>query len=913
MSTNQTYRKSLKTRLGRIVQVVVFTFVLLAIILFFVSQRVRSRVDQVVAGSLQRTIASAENSRDFSLLNARLNIFKATFDIDDQWYRGESEGVLADINDLQSRITDTELQQALERLENQFLSYLEVREWVNYLLFWRSEQDQDLDELLLLLREVIIAKMTEVTSSGGEALSLEQLLSMTYGLRESLFQLTKLNIEENPLGLLIVNSSDLAPQEIELTNLALQLKVLVAAEPPIDRLGRHLLSHLLYYQHRLAQYRQEMVFLSELDRHLNQNLAQILSAMKNLDQHSVTEIESTKLKIDKTILTVVTAVQCFLFLLGAMVWIYLRTFFKKHIQIPMALIGDRLTKFEQGDNESLLSLNRDDDWGEIEVNFNQMAATLRESVASLEESEQRYRNIFDKASDGMFRVTVSGKVLEVNRALVDLFGSDLPDNGIITENHEFFNLDLKKDIYCNPNDRDRWLLQLQQHEHANNFEIELKRMDGSRFWASLSGHLVAAKGDEEAYIDGLVHDISARKKAHDDLHQVQAYLQNIIDSMPSILIGVDSNMVVTLWNQRAAEESLLAAEDAQGYSMSTVCYLFDFSIFMPKLEETLSTGKPIWLRKVESIKKTKGGGKRFFDILIYPLSTNGADGAVIYMDDVTEKLQMEEMMVQSGKMQSIGGLAAGLAHEINNPLAVILQNVQVLERRFSPSLRKNHQVAEELNIKMEEIIEYVKLRGCEQIIHLIADAGHRVAKLVTNIQSFSRAGTYSLVPCPIADLLERTIELAASDYDMRNSYNFKDITIVRNYQPVPDVCCESSQIQQVFLSLLKNAAQALTERSDNYQITLEIVQTDDVSVRVLISDNGKGIAPEVVERIFDPFYTTQDVGAGFGLGLSTAYFIITHNHGGSLRVTSEVGVGSCFEVVLPIEKSVDEVESQQLG
>jgi signal transduction histidine kinase len=138
---------------------------------------------------------------------------------------------------------------------------------------------------------------------------------------------------------------------------------------------------------------------------------------------------------------------------------------------------------------------------------------------------------------------------------------------------------------------------------------------------------------------------------------------------------------------------------------------------------------------------------------------------------------------------------------------------------------------------------------------------------------------------------------------MKHNFDFRSIKIVRDYQPVPEVPCESSQIQQVTLSLLKNAAQALGTKQENPEISVRILQKNG-NVCLQVADNGDGMDEVTCRRIFEPFYTTKDVGQGTGLGLSVAYFLITENHKGSLTVNSKPGEGSCFSVSLPIKRAI---------
>jgi signal transduction histidine kinase len=189
---------------------------------------------------------------------------------------------------------------------------------------------------------------------------------------------------------------------------------------------------------------------------------------------------------------------------------------------------------------------------------------------------------------------------------------------------------------------------------------------------------------------------------------------------------------------------------------------------------------------------------------------------------------------------------------------------------------------------------------------MILEAGNRAAAIVENMLSFARKGTQSLDPCDLAELLDKTVALAEKDYDLKKKYDFKQIRIEREYEEnVPLVKCEYSKIQQVFLNILKNGAEAMAEWRDRNSGDQKIpkfilrVRHLDGTVLIEIEDNGPGIPEQVCKRIFEPFFTTKPVGVGTGLGLSVSYFIITQNHAGEMSVESEPGKGARFVIKLP--------------
>ncbi|WP_421903206.1 PAS domain-containing protein [Maridesulfovibrio sp.] len=274
--------------------------------------------------------------------------------------------------------------------------------------------------------------------------------------------------------------------------------------------------------------------------------------------------------------------------------------------------------------------------------------------------------------------------------------------------------------------------------------------------------------------------------------------------------------------------------------------------------------------------------------------------------DITERKKTEQLMVQTEKMMSIGGLAAGMAHEINNPLAGILGHSQNMSNRLFSHTKANIRTAEKHGIKLQQIQDYMNDRDIPRMLEGIRTAGGRAAKIVSNMLSFSRQSEKEYSLHDITNLLEKAIDLSASDYNLEKLYDFRQIEIIREYESqIPPVYCEGTEIQQVFMNLLKNGAEAMMEKDYEYEqdsphFICRIRKTREAAI-IEIEDNGPGITHETRSRIFEPFYTTKEVGKGTGLGLSVSYFIITSHHNGSMSVDSSPGNWTRFTIRIPFK------------
>ncbi|BBO84818.1 hypothetical protein DSCO28_53840 [Desulfosarcina ovata subsp. sediminis] len=400
-----------------------------------------------------------------------------------------------------------------------------------------------------------------------------------------------------------------------------------------------------------------------------------------------------------------------------------------------------------------------------------------------------------------------------------------------------------------------------------------------------------------------------RQNALAALGKARNDIANIINSMPSILISVDSACTVTQWNNEAVRVTGVDAADALGRPLSRV---------FPRLtDEVERVREAMRTRQVcadpRRTRKEKGE-TRYEDVTIYPLLTNGAEGAVIRLDDVTERVRIEEMMVQSEKMLSVGGLAAGMAHEINNPLAGIMQTADVMSTRLtSPALPANRQAAEAAGTTIEAIGRFMESRSIPRMLKDIHTSGRRAAEIVANMLSFARKSNGAFTLHDLAALMDQTIDLAGTDYDLKKKFDFRRIRIVRDYATdLPQVPCESGKIQQVLLNVLRNGAEAMQikwgevadpGRQEGPRFTIRLThERKSEMVRIDIADNGPGMNEAQRNRVFEPFFTTKPANQGTGLGLSVSYFIVTENHGGRMSVESDPGTGTTFHIHLPVNR-----------
>lgn len=519
----------------------------------------------------------------------------------------------------------------------------------------------------------------------------------------------------------------------------------------------------------------------------------------------------------------------------------------------------------------------------------------RKAEDALRASEMRYSLAVQGTSDGIWDWDLKADTVYFSprwKAIVGYADTELANN--VDE--------WKGRIH--PEDLERVMLahEVYMARQMPEFYVEYRMLhkDGTYRWILGRGICLWDEQGKPYRMAGAHTDITAWKDVEQELREAKNTLDNVLNSMPSVIAGLDQNGGITLWNRMAEQHTGIFRSEALGRSFASV--LPGFANLMVEVQRSIAEGKAIAIEKQPLVLDN---ATTYHDIVIYPVVTRGAFGAVVRIDDVTSRIRIEEIMVQTEKMLSVGGLAAGMAHEINNPLGGILQGAQNILRRVDPTFPANLRVAQELGCSLESVHAYMEHRGILRFLEGIRDSGQRAATIVANMLEFSRRSESRWSTEKVPTLVERTLELAANDYDLKKRYDFRHIDITRDFEEnLPELPCMPTEIEQVLLNLFKNAAQAMPlrgERGDPPHIGVT-ARMDGDFVRIDVADNGPGMDEDVRRRIFEPFFTTKSVGEGTGLGLSVSYFIITTNHGGTFSVQSEPGVGSTFTIRLPLAR-----------
>nr|NJM02488.1 PAS domain S-box protein [Desulfobacula sp.] len=408
-------------------------------------------------------------------------------------------------------------------------------------------------------------------------------------------------------------------------------------------------------------------------------------------------------------------------------------------------------------------------------------------------------------------------------------------------------------------------------------------------------------------LTSLKKELEERKKAEKALQESENRLSVHLQNTPVGAISWDMDFRVMEWNPAAESIFGYRKQEAVGERISALIFSPEQVHPFEKDYRALLSGRG----GDRSIRKnrTRTGKSILCDWYNTVLKDTRGEitGVAALVNDITEIKKTQEMIIQSEKMVSVGGLAAGMAHEINNPLAGMIQNAQVIHNRLTKDLPANETAARELDLSMPAIRRYMESRGILNHLDSITQAGMRAAKIIENMLSFAKKSDASGKKVDLTLLADKTLDLVKNDFGLNKTHDAKHMDIVREYSPdLPPVFCEESKIQQVLFNLFKNAAESMgggTTEGERPRLTIRLKQEDRM-VCIEVEDNGPGMDEETRKRIFEPFFTTKGPEKGTGLGLSVSYFIVVDNHGGQMTVDSSPGKGARFTVRLPLRSEI---------
>jgi len=580
------------------------------------------------------------------------------------------------------------------------------------------------------------------------------------------------------------------------------------------------------------------------------------------------------------------------------------------IVTPILILKEGVSRFASGEFFREIEITSNDEIGVLAEAFNDMAVQLnqaryefkqqllelKKTAESFRASEDKFSKAFHRSPDSISITKMdTGEFLELNRGFEKMLG--------YTREEILGTSIMDLGIWKYMEDRVTMVEALKSEGRCLDLQVTGVKKNGEEFFGDISAEIILI--EKTTCILTTIRDITEQKRSKELLERSERNYREIFNS------GSDGIFILNYENGRILDVNKSTLE-MFGYTREEIYkfeVILDRSIIEPytkafaiqKFEEVKKLGSNIF----EWQAKRRDGSLFWIEVSLKTSVINDRNIVICIARDITERKNLLQTLIQSEKMLSLGGLAAGMAHEINNPLAGILQNAQAIINRIEKDTPANIETAAQLGTSMDVIRRFLTEREILSQLDLIRESGSRASKIVLNMLNFARKDE-KRSSHDIVKLLEETLQMAESDYNLKKNYDFRSIQIQRNYERGPIlVPCNPGQIQQVFFNILKNGAEAMSEqlsenKNESARFDLKVRRSDSV-VSIEIKNNLSGISTELQSQIFEPFYTTKEVGVGTGLGLSVSFFIITETHQGELSVESDELSWVNFIIKLPVD------------
>ncbi len=440
-----------------------------------------------------------------------------------------------------------------------------------------------------------------------------------------------------------------------------------------------------------------------------------------------------------------------------------------------------------------------------------------------------------------------------------------------------------------------------------------RKKDGTLFWENATISPITDEQGDITHFLAMKEDITEQRRMQEKLQNAHLDCERLLSSISAALIGLNETDRVMRWNQMAETLFGIPAEQVVGKSFLECGIQWDWIRMLECIGEIRRTRQ---INNWEDVPYQKPDGKKgFLSVTANPILTNTGRmvGLTLLILEVTNRRELETQLLRAQKLEAIGQLAAGIAHEINTPIQFVGDNIYFLKEAFQDieDLLKKYEALLDsagsalsdpaglpaLREYKEEIDLPFLLEEIPRALDLSQKGTERVAEVVRAMKEFSHPGSKSKSLIDINKTLENAIIVS------RNEWKYVADVETHFSANLPQVPGLPGEINQVFLNIIVNAAHAIGEArgqdsDEKGKITIT-TNSDDEWVEIRIADTGKGIPLEIQSKIFDPFFTTKEVGKGTGQGLAISYNVVVQKHGGALNFESKPGKGTTFIIRLP--------------
>lgn len=563
------------------------------------------------------------------------------------------------------------------------------------------------------------------------------------------------------------------------------------------------------------------------------------------------------------------------------------------ISKPIRQMTQAAEKISSGDLIQVVDVHARDDIGILACAFNLMTEKLIGSMEYLKKSEEKYRQIFENALEGLFQTTLDGRIISANPTLAKIIGYDSPKaliSGIADLGHQ---------LYLNPEDRERFISMLREKGEVVGFEVQFRRRDGVLIWVSISGRLVLNEDGFPALIEGFINDINDRKLVEDALAESKNYLNEIFNTVADPMFVKNKDHQWVLVNDAMCAFVGHSREELLGKCGYDFFSIEEADIFRAEDDELLANG--VGCTNEGSFIDAQGKVHTIITRKTLYTDQDQEKFIVSIVRDVTsqriaeeEKKQLEARLSQAQKMEALGTLAGGIAHDFNNILSAIIGYAE---------------------LAAEDVQEPGEVR---ESLAQVLTAGMRARDLVKQILTFSRKAEIEFSPIILHSVVKESLKMLRSMIPTT-------IEIQQNLTASGLVMSDPTQLHQIIMNLCTNAVHAMDETGGILELSLseenfnapnvlnDFTLSPGKYLKLSVRDTGQGIPEKILGRIFEPYFTTKEKGRGTGLGLSVIHGIV-NNHGGAIICQSVQGEGTTFSVYLPsIESDKSDVSLPELS